>query len=499
MITDRQVRVLMKMLAKGKSLIIAASKADMDEKTARKYRDLGKLPSEVKVKHTWPTREDPFSDVWEEIEEKLQINPGLEAKTLFEDLQRRYGGQFDDGQLRTLQRRVKIWRALKGPAKEVFFPQKHHPGELCQSDFTHMGYLGITIQGQPFDHLIYHFVLTYSNWETATICFSESFESLSEGLQRALWQLGGVPKRHRTDRLSAAVNKLGNPEEFTQRYKALLSHYHVKGCKTQPASPNENGDVEQRHYRFKKALEQSLMLRGSRDFSSRGDYEGFLGTLFTQLNAGRKDRLKEEQDVLRRLPPNRLDSYKRVTVRVGPSSTIRVNNNVYSVHSRLIRETIEVRVYMEYLEIWYAQHRIETLPRLRGENKHHIRYRHIIDWLARKPGAFENYRYRDALFPTHRYRIAYDWLKERRSSTAAKDYLSILHLAARQNESMVDYALGALIDKQEAISIESIESIMDSLDQMPSPADVTIDRVDLGVYDALLTLREEVRSCCRMS
>lgn len=499
MVTDRQVRILMEMLGKGKSLIVAASKADVDEKTARKYRDLGKLPSEVKVEHTWRTREDPFSEVWEEIEEKLEINPGLEAKTLFEDFQRRYGGQFADGKLRTLQRRVKIWRSLKGPPKEVFFPQQHHPGQLCQSDFTHMGPLGVTIQGQPFDHLIYHFVLTYSNWEAGTICFSESFESLSEGLQRALWELGGVPKKHRTDRLSAAINKLGNPEEFTQRYKALLSHYNLKGCKTQPYSPNENGDVEQRHYRFKKALEQSLMLRESRDFSSRGEYERFLSKLFTQLNAGRKDRFKEEQDVLRRLPPNRLDSYKKLKVRVGPSSTIRVNHNVYSVHSRLIRETIEVRLYMEYLEIWYAQQRIETLPRLRGENKYHIQYRHIIDWLVRKPGAFENYRYRDALFPTHRYRIAYDWLKERKSSKAAKEYLGILHLAARRNEAMVDYALGTLIDEEEAIRIESIESIMNSLDQMPSPVDVTIEKIDLDVYDALLSLREEVRPCYQMS
>ena len=156
----------MEMLGKGKSLTVAAAKADMDEKTARKYRSLGKLPSEIKVEHTWRTREDPFNGVWEEIEEKLDINPGLEAKTLFEDLQRRYSGQFADGQLRTLQRRVKIWRALKGPPKEVFFPQEHHPGELCQSDFTHMDYLGVTIQSQPFNHLIYHFVLTYSNWET---------------------------------------------------------------------------------------------------------------------------------------------------------------------------------------------------------------------------------------------------------------------------------------------------------------------------------------------
>jgi hypothetical protein len=489
----------MEFLGKGKTLITAASKADMDEKTARKYLRLGKLPSDIKVEHTWRTREDPFSDVWEEIKEKLEINPGLEAKTLFEELQRRSPGQFSDGQLRTLQRRIKIWRSLEGPSKEVFFPQEHHPGDLCQSDFTHMGSLGVTIQGQPFDHLIYHFVLTYSNWETGTICFSESFESLSEGVQNALWELGGVPKMHRTDRLSAALKKPGNPEEFTERYKALLNHYNLKGHKTQPGRPNENGDIEQRHYRFKEALDQSLMLRGTRDFSSREEYAGFLRELFSQLNGGRRDRFKEEQEVLRRLPFRRLESFKKFKVRVGPSSTIRVNHNVYSVHSRLIREMIEVRLYMEHLEIWYAQQRIETIPRLRGEGKHNIQYRHIIDWLVRKAGAFENYRYRDALFPTHRFRMAYDWLKEKRHSKAAKEYLNILHLAARRNETMVDYALGNLIDKEQPISIESVTFIVDSLDQIPSPAEVTIEEVDLGAYDVLLSLREEVQPCYLMN
>jgi hypothetical protein len=308
-----------------------------------------------------------------------------------------------------------------------------------------------------------------------------------------------VPKEHRTDRLTAAVNKLDNPEEFTQRYKALLSHYNLKGCKTQASSPNENGDIEQRHYRFKQALEQSLMLRGTGDFSSREEYESFLQKLFAQLNAGRKDRFKEEQDLLGRLPPDRLNSYKRLKVRVGPSSTIRVNHNVYSVHSRLIRETIEVRLYMEYLEIWYAQQKIETLPRLRGESKYHIQYRHIIDWLIRKPGAFENYRYRNALFPTHRFRMAYDWLKEGKPSKAAKEYLGILHLAAMRNEAMVDYAIRTLIGEERAISIESIEIIMDSIDQIPSPADVTIGKIDLGLYDALLNPYEEVQSCCQMN
>ncbi|MBK5100268.1 MAG: IS21 family transposase [Desulfobacteraceae bacterium] len=489
----------MELLGKGKNLCASAAKADMDEKTARKYRGLNKLPSEIKIDHAWRTREDPFDEVWEDVKGKLKINPGLEAKTLFEDLQRRHQGDFADGQLRTLQRRVKTWRALEGSPKEVFFPQVHKPGELCQSDFTDMKALGVTILGKPFEHLVYHFVLTYSNWETGTICFSESFESLSEGLQNAVWELGGVPERHRTDRLTAAVQKPDNPEEFTQRYRALLNHYGLQGHKTQPASPNENGDVEQRHYRFKKALEQSLMLRGSCDFTSRQDYAAFLSKLFAQLNAGRRDRFKEEVRLLRRLPTKRLDSCKRLQVRVGPSSTIRVNHNVYSVDSRLIRENVHIRLYVEHLEVWYAQQCIEEIPRLRGEGKHRIQYRHIIDWLVRKPGAFENYRYREELFPTHRFRMAYDWLKRQNPSRSAKEYLGVLHLAARQNEAAVDYALRTLIEKEQPISIGAVETIIDTLERIPSPTQITIAEVDLGAYDALLSMKEEVLPCYPMN
>jgi hypothetical protein len=484
----------MELLGKGMNLVTAAAKADMDEKTARKYRSLGKLPQELRVDHVWRTREDAFDDFWAGVEENLGINPGLEAKTLFEDLQRRYPGRLGDGQLRTLQRRVKIWRALQGPPREVFFPQVHKPGELCESDFTSMNSLGVSIQRQPFGHLLYHFVLTYSNWETGTICFSESFESLSEGLQNALWELGGVPELHRTDQLSAAVQKPDHPEEFTQRYRALVDHYGLLGHKTQPESPNENGDVEQRHHRLKRALAQSLMLRGSGDFSTRQEYAVFLRKLFAQLNAGRADRFKEEVRVLRRLPARRLDSCKRLWVRVGPSSTIRANHNVYSVDSRLIGEKIEVRLYAERLEVWYAQQCIETMPRLRGEGKHRIQYRHIIDWLVRKPGAFDNYRYREELFPTHRFRMAYDWLRGRHPSRAAKEYLEILHLAARENEAAVDDALRRLIDKELPIRIEAVERIVCSEGQIPSPTQMVIAEVNLAAYDALLS-RKEVLPC----
>jgi hypothetical protein len=486
MVTDRQVRRLMRLLSGGKTLAAAAAKADMDEKTAGKYRRLGKLPSEVRPEHTWRTRVDPFSQVWGELKAKLAINPGLEGKTLFEDLQRRYPGQFADGQLRTLQRRVKVWRALEGPPKEVYFPQVHRPGKLCQSDFTCMNSSKVTIQRQRFDHMIYHFVLTYSNWETGTMCFSESFEALSEGLQNALWQLGGVPKTHRTDRLTAAVQKPDNPEEFTQRYNALLKHYGIQGVKTGPASPHENGDVEQRHHRFKRALDQSLMLRGSRDFASRDEYGAFLGKLFSQLNAGRQKRLSEELKELGGLPQQQLDSARRLRLKVGPSSTIRVYNNVYSVDSRLIKESVEVRLYAERLQVWYAQRLVDTIPRLRGDGKHRIEYRHIIDWLVRKPGAFENYRYRQELYPTHRFRVAYDWLKRRRPSRATKEYLQILHLAARENETAVDDALRTLINQDQPIELEAVKSLVCGQQEVPSATEVNIAEVDLAAYDTLL-------------
>lgn len=470
-----------------KNFGISAAKAGMDEKTARKYRKLDKLPSELEKQHTWRTRKDPFEDSWHEIKSMLEINPGLEAKTIFEDFQRRNPGRFADGQLRTLQRRIKIWRASEGPSKEVFFTQIHKPGQLGQSDFTHMNKLGITITGRPFDHLIYHFVLTYSNWESGTICFSESFESLSEGLQNALWELGGVPQKHRTDCLTTAVNKTGHPEEFTCRYQDLLDHYGLNGCKTNPDSPHENGDVEQRHYRFKKAVDQALLLRGSRNFVDRREYDQFLRNLFKQLNSGRRKRFLQEQSVLHRLPKHRIDSCKRSSMKVGPSSTIRVNHNVYSVDSRLIGERIKVRLYVDRLEIWYGQKRADTLPRLRGEGKHDINYRHIIDSLVRKPRAFENYRYQDDLFPTSRFRIAYDSLKKRHAqSSAAKQYLNILYLAARESETAVDDVLRVLIDKNIQISDERVKTLVQSNESVSTATEIHIPAVDLTCYDQLL-------------
>jgi len=365
------------------TLEAAASKSGMDEKTARKYLRSGKLPSQSKIPHTWKTRKDPFAGVWEDVRKSLGTTPGLEAKTIFEDLQRTHEGIYADGQIRTLQRKVKCWRALEGPGQETFFPQIHEPGDLGEMDFTSMNDLRVTLGGLRFDHMIFQFVLTYSNWDTGTICFSESFESLSLGLQNALWELGGVPRNIRTDQLSAAVHQECREEEFTPRYRALLRHYGAEGAKIRAHEAHENGDVEQRHNRFKRAVDQELMLRGSRDFSSREEYAAFLRMIFARGNRGRQTRLEEEYRVLRRLPERRLDDFQEIKVRVGPSSTIRAAHNTYSVSSRLINEVVTVRLSGESLGILYGQTKVDRIPRLRGENGNYSKTCGGVRYLAR--------------------------------------------------------------------------------------------------------------------
>jgi hypothetical protein len=462
----------------------------MDRKTGWKYLHLGKLPSQDAGAHTWRTREDPFVDIWEEVKGYLETNAGFESKSLFAHLQRKYPGRYEDGQLRTLQRKVKIWRATEGPQKEVFFPQEHIPGKIGESDFTHMTELGITIGKELFPHLMYHFVLPYSNWETGMVCCGESYESLSEGFQNAVWELGGVPGYHRTDRLSSAINKECSREEFTVRYEGLLRHYGIQAKPTQAGKAHEKGDVEQRHYRLKNAVNQALLFRGSRNFADRGEYQSFLRHLFAQLNAGRQKRLAEEQAVLKALPARRLDDSRRMRVKVGPGSTIRVLHNTYSVESRLIGEVVEVRATADSLAIWYGQKQVDRFPRLRGESNHAIQYRHIIDWLVRKPGAFEQYRYRDALFPTTIFRMAYDYLWREHPASAHKRYLEILHLAAQESESGVGQVLRTFIENGKELTGESIRQSLAEKQAHPPIPDIGPISINLAAYDEVLKGQE---------
>jgi hypothetical protein len=181
----------------------AAMKAGMDRKTARSYLRSGELPSEKKkAVRDYRTRKDPFEAHWEIVEKMLTDAPALESKALFEWLMEQHPDVYEFGQIRTFQRRVKLWRAKEGPEKEVFFGQEHRPGEAMQMDFTYCTELEVTINGELFEHMVCHCVLPYSNWEWGVVCRSESFLALKKGVQRALLRLGYVPEFLQTDSLS---------------------------------------------------------------------------------------------------------------------------------------------------------------------------------------------------------------------------------------------------------------------------------------------------------
>lgn len=485
-VTAAEVKELWRQLNQGASLRRAAMKTNMDRKSARKYRDNGRLPDEARKPRNWRTRPDPLADVWAAVIEQLQQEPRLQAKTLWEWLQREQPGRCPESARRTFERRVRQWKARFGSAKEVFFQQIHEPGRLAASDFTSMNDLQVTIAGAPLPHWVYHFVLTHSNWEHATLCWGEDFASLSAGLQNALWALGAVPERHRTDRMTLAVHHDGQPEQFTAKYRALLGHYGMQAEATNPASGHENGDVESAHRHFKAAVEQALLLRGSRDFASRAEYWALVVAVLAQRNAGRSAKLAAEMRHLRPLPAGRIETLERERVRVRRGSTIRVKHNTYSVPSRLCGEEVEVRIGMEEIEVWYAQQLVQRMPRLRGTDKHRIDYRHIISWLVRKPGAFARYLYRDDLYPTLTFRRAYDALVEQQPGSADKEYVRLLHLASAEGEARVDAALATLLEQRQSLSEQAVRTLWGAATALADAAVVTVPAVDLRSYDQLV-------------
>jgi hypothetical protein len=352
-----------------------------------------------------------------------------------------------------------------------------------------MNELGITIGGEAFEHLLYHFVLPYSRWETGMVCFSESYESLIAGFQRAVGELGRVPRRHRTDNLSAATHDLKEGRRaFNERYLGAMAHYGVEADRNTPGRAHENGSVEQAHHRFKRAVEQALLLRGSRDFAERADYEAFLLEIFTGRNK-RRALLGDDLRGMNELPPMRIEDFRRERVRVTRFSTIRAAENTYSVSSRLIGEEVELRLHAESIEVWHAEERVATIERQRGRGNVVIDYRHVIWSLVRKPGAFARYKYREALFPTLVFRRAYDALIERRGSAADLEYVRILHLAASTSEVAVEAALEELLEGGVLHDYAQVRTLA-----TPEPVEVpqcSIEPPDLSAYDAITALGGE--------
>jgi hypothetical protein len=484
MMTDEQVRKYMKVRAQGTSQEVAALKSGMNVKTARKYERAQQLPSTLKKPHTWVTRANPFAADWPWVVEQLKRDPALQGATLFQELDRRFPGRYRPTQVRTLQRHIALWRAHHGPEREVMFAQEHVPGERMQTDFTHMEELRITIRGKPFAHLLAHSVLTYSNVEAVRICFGETWESLAEGIEAAVWQWGGVPDQHRTDHLGAAIHPLSanDQQAFKDNYAALMRHYAMTPTLNNTGVAHENGDVEQSHYRFKQAVDQALRLRGSRDFPSRAGYERFLAELVRRRNETRQTRWQDEQQHLHPLPVAPLAPCREVRMTVSRFSTIVVLGNTYSVPSRLMGATILVRVRSEHLELFVGSQKTVELPRLLGKGQTAINYRHLIWSLVRKPGAFPHYRHRDAFFPTLAFRQCYDRLTQVLPERADKEYLHILHLAAGTSETEVLTALDLLREAGHLPTFDHVRALVQPTSVPALPALTA----NLQPYDALL-------------
>lgn len=483
-ITNQQVKLLMKKL-KTHNQETAAAIAGMAPKTASKYIHNDQLPSEMQKPHTWRTRHDPFADDWSELVSMLENAPGLEAKTLMNHLLNKSPDKYQPGQLRTLQRRLKDWRAQYGESKAVIFSQDIQPGKQSQSDFTCMNALDITINGQSFKHLLFHFVLPYSRWESVKLCFSESFESLVSGMEKALWELGQVAPEHRTDNLTAATQAMGSAREFTQRWQRFMAHYDMIPTTNNLGVSHENGSVEKSHDTLKKAIEQALLLRGTRDFTDQKNYIRFLEQVVKTRNVARHASLAVESKHFKELPDRKYHSPIVLRIRVSSGSIVQILNQPYTVPSRLIHYTLSAYVYPDEVVLFYNNKPLQRMPRARKDTLAGINYRHIIDSLVRKPGAFAHYRYHSALFPRLCFRQAYDALRAQRPAHADKYYLKLLQLAKIQSEQQVADALELLLEEKLPPTPQAVKSLIDVYQQ--ERLKVIIHQPNLADYDQLLS------------
>ena len=433
--TDQQIRLYMNERKQGQTQLAASAKSGLSERSGRRI-DSGELNTEPTPKRQWRTRKDPLAEVWSSVlVPLLEANPELLPLTLFEYLHDNYPNQYDNTVLRTLQRRVKAWKVKHGPAKEVMFRQTKVPGRLGLSDFTLLKGVTITILGQVFCHLLYHYRLAFSGWTYAkVICGGESYTALSTGLQNALWRSGGAPLEHRTDSLSAAFNNLAEKEQLTVRYDALCHHYQLKGSRNNPGKSHENGTIEAAHGHLKRRMTQALLLRGDTDFTSLEAYQAFVDGIVTKINQQCRTRFEQERPLLQTLPKRRTHDYAEHSVLISSSSSFDLKRVTYTVPSRFIGERLYVQLYDERLDLFSGHEQILSLPRVyatttqRGRS---VDYRHVIDSLVKKPGAFRYSQLRDDLLPTPDYHRIWQYVDGTLNPHDACRYIvRLLHLAA---------------------------------------------------------------------
>lgn len=404
-----QVSYYMTQRKKGATQHISAMKAGISVRSGRRIeKDQWSKGGE---RH-WRTRKDPLEAVWDsELVPLLKERPALMPTTLLEMLQDKYPGQYPNNLRRTMQRRVREWKLQYGAEQEVMFRQRHQPGLRGLSDFTELKGVVVTIAGKLLAHKLYHFRLEWSHWSWMRVVLGgESFSALAEGLQEALGQLGGVPSEHKTDSLRAAWKHRGEDgqRELTERYAELCRHYGMQGVHNNAGRGHENGSVESAHGHLKRRIRQALILRGSNDFSTLEEYQAFITQQVMRHNRNNQDLVKEEQPHLKPLPLRRSADYDELTVRVSSSSTINVRHVIYSVPSRLVGQLLRVRLWDDRLSCYVGSNEVMNCPRVRPEKgktrARRIDFRHVIDSLAKKPGAFCHATLRNDILPDDEWR-----------------------------------------------------------------------------------------------
>ncbi len=421
-------------LSEGPS--VAAAKAGFSVASAYRIEQDPRLPSQKRAPRG-RRRPDPLAEIFDsEVIPLLKAAPGVRPIAIFEEMTRRHPHLLRSVR-RTLERRIRAWRAIHGEERDVIFRQVHEPGRMGLSDFTEMRDLGITVAGVPLDHRLYHFRLACSGFEHAHVILGgESYVALAAGLQNALWALGGAPREHRSDSLSAAFRNLDRTtrEDLTARYDALCAHYGMEPTRNNRGVAHENGAIESPHGHLKSAIRDALLLRGSAEFAELLAYRRFVDEIVSRHNARNAKRIDAERPALQPLPTNRTCDYEETRVYVASSGGFTLRKVFYTVPSRLIGHRLRVRLYDDRLELFLGGTPLLTIERGRpganGKHGHVVDYRHVIHALRRKPMALLSLVYRDQLFPRQAYRLTFERLREALAPRAAcKVMVDLLRLA----------------------------------------------------------------------
>jgi len=467
----------------------AAYIAEISERTGQRIESGEDQPNRGKADKN--NSKDPLGGVWEkELEPMLRKEPRLKPMTLFEYLQDTYPGKYPNV-LRTIQRRVQTWKALYGSSPEIMFELRHEPGMMGLSDFTELKGMIITIAGKRFEHLLYHYRLAYSGWQYAQIIQGgESFIGLSEGLQNALADCGGVPKQHRTDSLSAAYKNLGGHKALTCLYDELCDHYRLQPTRNNTGIAHENGAIESPHGHLKNRIEQAIYLRGSNDFGSLEEYQLLIEAVVAKLNQQCQTKFEEEKKHLQPLPKYRVPDYEMLTARVSSHSTVEVRCVLYTVPSRLIARQLELRLYHDRILGYLGNHQVVELPRVRVTDPDKrrgrcINYRHVIEGLRRKPRAFIYCTWQEDLLPTTQFRELWVKLKAQFDlDKAAVLIVEALYICATQDkEGVVAEYLEQELTAQ-TLCLKRLQ-LQFNQDRSPTFPHLTIKQHDLASYDQL--------------